>query len=298
VVSERRLLDLADCEIFEGLRALAYDIKVWIPHKCKSALAGGKAVHSCQNVVKNKRRLFSWFASGEGPPTRRRVHCWSNWGAYADVRRVLHRVGSVWRGRLPWGWNDPAGRPRSPPPAIPIAGNGFQLRLLISMGWHASRTSHHKRVTITYAFCMKDLGREAWHSNSQSQRLGVSLCIRLDRARPGSYTGERFTNMVAKSTGTVPPRSLRSSYLTASCALVFFPQSLRAAPKAWSGWFQDNSSEIAAPSALLLWAVVWIRRTLGSLGFPFSSSNAWRRCYWRAERRSSIGMLIVLALDM
>ena len=47
-------------------------------------------------------------------------------------------------------------------PSYPIAGNGFQLRLFISMGWHASRTPHHKRVTITYAFCMKDLGREAW----------------------------------------------------------------------------------------------------------------------------------------
>src|SRR5256885_16794629 len=48
-------------------------------------------------------------------------------------------------------------------PSFPIAGNGFQLRLHNSMGWHASRTPHHKRVTITYAFCMKDLGREAWH---------------------------------------------------------------------------------------------------------------------------------------
>jgi len=30
-----------------------------IAHKRKSALAGGKAVHSFQNVVKNKKRLFS-----------------------------------------------------------------------------------------------------------------------------------------------------------------------------------------------------------------------------------------------
>src|SRR5437016_5958671 len=29
-----------------------------IAHKRKSALAGGKAVHSCQNVVKNKRACF------------------------------------------------------------------------------------------------------------------------------------------------------------------------------------------------------------------------------------------------
>ena len=138
-------------------------------------------------------------------------------------------------------------------PSYPIAGNGFQLRLFISMGWHASRTPHHKRVTITYAFCMKDLGREAWlFKFTITTTWSLTVYHRLDRAGPGSYTGERFTNMVAKSTGTVPPRSLRSSYLTASCALVFFPQSLRAAPKAWSGWFQDNSSEIAAPSALLL----------------------------------------------
>ena len=132
-------------------------------------------------------------------------------------------------------------RPRSPPPAIPIAGNRLQLRLLISTGWHAC-VLHERPGARGLALQI--------HNHDDLESHCVSVWIEPPWLT--FYTGERFANMVAKSTGTVPPRSLRSSYLTASCALVFFPQSLRAAPKAWSGWFRDNSSEIAAPSALLL----------------------------------------------
>ena len=53
MIPERRLLDLAGLRgHLKGLRTSAYSIKRRIGHKRKSALHGGKAVNSQQNVVK------------------------------------------------------------------------------------------------------------------------------------------------------------------------------------------------------------------------------------------------------